>query len=124
LVKVKAHKETFDCWETEDIAQEIRIICVKALPKFNADRASDVKGVVNYFGTCVDNRLRNVKRDNYIRFTPPFPKETIRQVKENPEQNPELYNKLVKFDQKLVSQKKIKHPVTFKIMGGHRPSKQ
>lgn len=117
LVKVKAHKETFDCWDTEDIAQEIRIICLGALKKFNVERVTTNKGIINYFGTCVDNRLRNLKRDRYIRFTPPFPKATVKEVEANPEDNPELFTKLARFRETIEHQKKIKNPVSIEAIG-------
>lgn len=68
LVRVKSKQHTFDCWDAEDIAQEIRIICFNAISQFDFERAKDEKHMVNYFGRCVDNRLQNLKRDNYIRY--------------------------------------------------------
>lgn len=70
LVKVKSNDYKFDCYESEDIGQEIRIICFKALSHFDFKKVSDDK-LVNFFGTCVDNALKNLKRDKYIRFSSP-----------------------------------------------------
>ena len=70
LVKTKSHNYTFDCWNEEDIAQEIRIICFKALDHFDVSRVKPDKWK-NFFGRCVDNGLKNLKRDNYIRYSPP-----------------------------------------------------
>ena len=117
LVKVKARDNTFDCWDTEDIAQEIRIICLYALDSFEPSRGKDHKTIVNYFGRCVDNRLRNLKRDRYIRFSPPFSKDRIKELEENPEQAPEDYKKLEKFKDGLEIQKKVKHPKNIEVVG-------
>ena len=70
LVKTKSRNYTFDCWTEDDIAQEIRIICFKALDHFDVGRVKPDKWQ-NFFGRCVDNGLKNLKRDNYIRSSPP-----------------------------------------------------
>jgi len=70
LVNTKSRTYTFDCWTHEDIAQEIRIICFKALAHFDVSRVEPDKWK-NFFGRCVDNGLKNLKRDNYIRNSPP-----------------------------------------------------
>jgi len=73
LVKSKAYGYTFDCYAADDIAQEIRIICFNALPKFDPDKVKDGK-LQNFFGRCVDNGLKNLKRDNYVRASTPYRK--------------------------------------------------
>lgn len=70
LVKVKSEDYKFDCYEQEDIAQEIRIICFKAINHFDFSKVKEDK-LVNFFGTCVDNALKNLKRDKYIRYSSP-----------------------------------------------------
>jgi len=70
LVKTKARNYTFDCWTEDDIAQEIRIICFKALAHFDVGRVKPDKWQ-NFFGRCVDNGLKNLKRDNYLRPSSP-----------------------------------------------------
>lgn len=117
LVKVKARDNTFDCWDADDIAQEIRIICLGAIEKFDPVQADTYKKMVNYFGTCVDNRLRNLRRDKYIRFTPPFSKKEVVEIEENPEKYPEEYAKLQEHRAGVEIQKKIKHPVNIEVVG-------
>jgi hypothetical protein len=73
LVKTKSYGYTFDCYTTEDIAQEIRIICFNALGKLDPERVKDGK-LQNFFGRCVDNGLKNLKRDNYVRASSPYRK--------------------------------------------------
>lgn len=109
LVRAKARDNVFDCWDADDIAQEIRIICLKALDSFEPEKAMDRKTIINYFGTCVDTRLKNVKRDNYIRFNPPFSKARVREIEENPEENAEDFQRLQNFKHGIEEQKKIKH---------------
>lgn len=117
LVRVKATENTFDCYDIDDIAQEIRIICWTALETFSADRAKSYKQVVNYFGRCVDTRLQNVKRDNYIRFSPPFSKAELREISDNPDEHPEKLEKLTKFKDGIREQQKIKNPTNIENIG-------
>lgn len=114
LVKVKSSNAVFDCWEPEDIAQEIRIICLNALEHFDADRVIDSK-LINYFGRCVDYRLQNLKRDKYIRFTPHFTKEQIKEAIENP--NSDMAVKYDKFKENVKRRKKVKHPIPIEHAG-------
>ena len=73
LVRTKSYNYTFDTWGQDDIAQEIRIICLNALGKVDPDRVVDGK-LQNFFGRCVDNGLKNLKRDNYVRASSPYKK--------------------------------------------------
>ena len=73
LVKTKAYGYQFDCYTTDDIAQEIRIICLNALAKLDPEKVKDGK-MQNFFGRCVDNGLKNLKRDNYVRASTPYRK--------------------------------------------------
>ena len=73
LVRTKASGYTFDTFGVDDIAQEIRIICFNALDKLDLDRVKDGK-LENFFGRCVDNGLKNLKRDNYVRTSSPYKK--------------------------------------------------
>ena len=117
LVKVKAYKYTFDCWDMEDIGQEIRIICLNALPKYDHDRNTGERGILNYFGSCVDNRLKNLKRDKYIRYAPSLSKEEIKKVEECPDKHDKLFEKWKKFQAGLQSKKCIKHPISIDVIG-------
>jgi len=117
LVRVKSRTNTFDCWDVDDIGQEIRIICLHALSSFKPEEADSDKKILNYFGTCVDNRLRNLRRDKYIRFSPPFNKATVREIEDNPEENKAKYEKLQGFRQGIEEQKKIKHPTNIDVIG-------
>lgn len=73
LVKAKSSSYAFSHYSPEDIGQEIRIICMNALAKFNPERVEPEKWQ-NYFGRCVDNGLKNLKRDNYVRTSSPYKK--------------------------------------------------
>lgn len=73
LVRTKSSSYSFDCYTPEDIAQEIRIICFRSLEKLDPDRVKDGK-LQNFFGRCVDNGLKNLKRDNYVRASSPYKK--------------------------------------------------
>ena len=71
LVKAKSRQYAFGFYEPADIGQEIRAICFKVLPKYDATRVEKEK-IKNFFGRCVDNGLRNLKRDNYVRSASPY----------------------------------------------------
>lgn len=74
LVKVKSRSYAFDVYEEDDIAQEIRIICLNALSKFDPSKVGGIDKWKNFFGRCVDNGLKNLKRDNYVRASFPHKK--------------------------------------------------
>jgi len=59
--------KTFIFFTEEDIMQEVRIICLSALEKFDEDKSS----VRTYLSRCVSNRLKNLKRDKYFRLDNP-----------------------------------------------------
>lgn len=114
LVRIKSSNAVFDCWEPDDIAQEIRIICLNALKHFDHDRVIDSKAI-NYFGRCVDYRLQNLRRDKYIRFTPHFTKEQINQAISDP--NSDMAVKYENFKENLKRRQKIKHPISIDQTG-------
>ena len=59
--------KTFIFFTEEDIMQEVRIICLKALEKFDEEKSS----VRTYLSRCVSNQLKNLKRDKYFRLDNP-----------------------------------------------------
>jgi len=117
LVKTKSHSYSFDCWSHEDIAQEIRIICFQKMESFDPSRVEKDKWK-NFFGRCVDNALKNLRRDNYLR-TPTIridlnsmsPEEIIEFKKT------EDYSKWQKFQISLQRKLRIFHPVPIDILG-------
>lgn len=74
FVKVKSRQYSFGFYEPADIAQEIRTICFKVLPKFN-EAQFGLEKLKNFMGTCIDNGLKNLKRDNYVRTASPYKKQ-------------------------------------------------
>lgn len=123
LVKVKSRDYTFDCFEADDIGQEIRIIRFKALNHFNFDKVKEDK-LVNYFGTCVDNRLRNLKRDRYIRFSSPctFDCNLLHGEDEDGELS-QMCKKWAKHQERIEKQKTIKNPVSIEMVGEIKDNK-
>ena len=73
LVRTKSRSYSFDCFTADDIGQEIRIICLLKLDKFDPEKTEPEKWQ-NFFGRCVDHGLKNLKRDNYIRTSSPYKK--------------------------------------------------
>lgn len=62
LVSMKSGLYTIPGFEREDVSQEIRIICINALTKYEPLKSRT--SPFNYLARCVDNRLRNLLRDN------------------------------------------------------------
>ena len=119
LVKTKCNNYTFDCWTREDIGQEIRIICFKALAHFDVSRVGKDKWK-NFFGRCVDNGLKNLKRDNYLRAAPPCGGDCGFLHGAEAEENLELgmaCKRWLKFKANLKRKIKILHPIPIEVIG-------
>ena len=69
LVSMKAGMYTIPGFDREDIGQEIRMTCVKALAKYDASKSSSHGSPFHYLARCADNRLRNLLRDNAATLT-------------------------------------------------------
>lgn len=118
LVRTKSRSYSFGCWAPEDIAQEIRLICFKAIEHFNPDRVKPDRWK-NFFGRCVDNGLKNLKRDNYLRTSPPVrvnfddmtPDEIIEFKKTQD------YTRWQRFQKNLQRKLRILHPIPIDILG-------
>lgn len=64
-IAARMRGQTFAYFEPDDVAQEVRLICLRALDKYEAQAGP----LENYLQRCVTNRLKNVKRDRYFRPT-------------------------------------------------------
>jgi len=62
LVSMKSGMYTIPGYDREDVAQEIRMMCLKALERYEPEKNHSTP--FNYLARCVDNRLRNLLRDN------------------------------------------------------------
>ena len=119
LVRTKCRNYTFDCWAEDDIAQEIRIICFKALNHFDAARSQPDKWK-NFFGRCVDNGLKNLKRDNYLRAATPCKSDCEFLHGGDTKEDKELgrtCKRWLKFQYNLKRKIKILHPIPIEIIG-------
>lgn len=61
-------------YDSDDIAQEMRIACWKGLEKFDTSRVEDhaVSGVIRVFmRRCIDHRIYNLRRSVYLPNNPP-----------------------------------------------------
>ncbi len=123
LVKVKSRDNTFDCFEPADIGQEIRIICFKALDHFDFEKVKENK-LVNFFGRCVDNRLRNLKRDRYIRFASPCNSDCdmLHSGDDNQDMS-QVCKRWLRHQERIEIQKVIKNPVSIELVGDLRDNK-
>ena len=59
LVSMKVNLYMIPGFDREDVAQEIRMVCVKAIAKYDASKTP-----FHFLARCADNRLRNLVRDN------------------------------------------------------------
>lgn len=59
---------TFGYYDVEDIKQEIRYECIKALPRFESLRGNTL---YTFLLTHCKNRMNNLRRDKYFRYTQP-----------------------------------------------------
>lgn len=62
LVSMKCNLYTIPGYDLEDVSQEIRVMCIRALEKY--DPSKNHSTPFHYLARCVDNRLRNLLRDN------------------------------------------------------------
>jgi DNA-directed RNA polymerase specialized sigma24 family protein len=67
LVSMKAGMYTIPGFDRDDVGQEIRMTCVKALTKYDAAKNNSTP--FHYLARCVDNRMRNLLRDNAATLT-------------------------------------------------------
>lgn len=59
----KGASSAFAYFQPADIEQEVWVICIKALPQYMPSRGP----LDHYLKRCVNNRLKNLKRDRYFR---------------------------------------------------------
>jgi DNA-directed RNA polymerase specialized sigma24 family protein len=62
LVSMKVNLYNIPGFDRDDIAQEIRMVCVKAIDKWDASKNNSTP--FHFLARCADNRLRNLVRDN------------------------------------------------------------
>lgn len=62
LVSMKASLYKVPGFDREDIAQEIRLVCIKALGRYDASKNNSTP--FHYLARVTDNRLKNLLRDN------------------------------------------------------------
>ena len=68
LVDQRKDRCAFVGTSADDIAQEIRVKAWQALEDFDEAKGQSLEA---FLSVCISNKLRNLKRDNYVRFIPP-----------------------------------------------------
>ena len=72
----------------------------------------------NFFGRCVDNGLKNLKRDNYLRTSPPCKGDCgFLHGDQYINELGRVCNKWLKFRKNLQRKIKVKHPIPIAIIG-------
>ncbi len=66
VINMVARHNTFGSYTKEDIGQEIWVLCLEALPRYDGKRS-----LYNFMLTHVKHRLKNLKRDRYFRHECP-----------------------------------------------------
>lgn len=69
IVAIKCARWSFPGCDSDDIAQEVRLICFKALQKY--DPSKENKGIFYFLAKSVDNGLYNLGRGIYFDNNPP-----------------------------------------------------
>lgn len=62
IISLLANKSTFGIYDIDDISQEIYILCLDALDRYDGKR-----NLYNFLFTHTKNRLKNLKRNKYFR---------------------------------------------------------
>lgn len=119
MAKVKSSTYKFDCWDADDIAQEIRIVCYKVVSHFDWNRVGE-GAVVSFFGKCVDNAMKNLKRDNYIRYSSPCRSDCSFLHSDSPDDKlTQVCKKWLNHKERQEKKKIIKNPISIEIVGHH-----
>lgn len=118
LVRTKSYSSSFGCWAPDDIAQEIRIICFQKISDFDSSRYPRERWK-NFFGRCVDNALKNLKRDNYLRPSKLglIKLETMSFDEVSKFKDSDEYEKWKTFQIKLQRKLRILHPIPIDVLG-------
>lgn len=93
----------------EDLAQEIRMECIKAIDKYDPTRIGP--SPYKYLQTCVKNRLYNMQRGTYLPNNPPCVRcEFWDKVQKTCKINEEGCDAILKYRQNMATKAAIKHP--------------
>ena len=90
LVSMKVNLYKIPGFDRDDIAQEIRLVCVKAIDKWDASKNNSTP--FHFLARCADNRLRNMVRDNAA--TLPKSKQDDKKAQERLKKKKALYSAL------------------------------
>lgn len=117
VVEQKASQFIFGYHGEEDIAQMIRIICADVVKNYNPEKLTSDKAI-NYFGTCVENRMKNVIRDTYFRYEIPCKsRKCVAYDKETGcSKEPRDCKAWVKYKNNLIAHTKINNPINIGIV--------
>lgn len=63
IAESKKRTASFAYFTGDDIAQEVWCICLRAIDEYDATKGK----LENYLRRCVENRLKNLRRDRYFR---------------------------------------------------------
>ena len=72
LARIKRKKYARRFIDADDIAQEVRIKCWKSIHIYDPERGQSIRTFLN---VCTENHLRNLMRDNFVTFNPPYKKD-------------------------------------------------
>lgn len=63
IAERKRRTGAFAYFQGDDIAQEVWLICLRAVGEYDSTKGK----LENYLARCVENRLKNLRRDRYFR---------------------------------------------------------
>lgn len=109
LVSKKSSMYRFGYYESDDIAQEIRLICLEKLDKL--DTSQPREKWKNFFGRCVDNSLKNLKRDKYVRVSSLKKKHDALKKDDKSKEAQEIREKWQREEKKIKRRLALQHPL-------------
>lgn len=109
LVYTEIHRYPHNGIENEDLAQEIRMECIKALDKYDPTRIGP--SPYKFLQTCVKNRLYNMQRGTYLPNNPPCVRcEFWDKAQKVCKINEEGCDAIIKYRNNMATKAAIKHP--------------
>ena len=96
-------------FEFDDIAQEIRLICIKALSSFDPTRIGP--SAFKYLQTCTHNHLYNMNRGTFVPNNPPCARCPLwDKLNRKCEENEEGCDKILQYRKRMANKAALKNP--------------
>jgi len=109
LVYTEVNRYPHQGIDTEDLAQEIRMECIKAIDKYDPNRIGP--SPYKYLQTCIKNRLYNMQRGTFLPNNPPCVRcEFWDKIQKSCKINEDGCDAILKYRKNMATKAAIKHP--------------